>query len=107
VNADTGKACSDFGQNGEVNLQEFMPYAYPGGYNPTSPGVVTGTTVVIAGSVTDNYSNKEPSGVIRGYDVNTGKLFGYLILVQQIQMQCQVKVQHLFITHQMHGHLCI
>jgi glucose dehydrogenase len=36
VNADTGKACSDFGQNGEVNLQEFMPYAYPGGYNPTS-----------------------------------------------------------------------
>ncbi len=27
-----------------------------------------------AGSVTDNYSNKEPSGVIRGYDVNTGKL---------------------------------
>jgi quinoprotein glucose dehydrogenase len=40
VNADTGKACSDFGQNGEVNLQEFMPYAYPGGYNPTSPGVV-------------------------------------------------------------------
>ena len=74
VNADTGKACTDFGQNGEVNLQEFMPYAYPGGYNPTSPGVVTGSTVVIAGSVTDNYSNKEPSGVIRGYDVNTGKL---------------------------------
>ncbi len=29
VNADTGKACTDFGQNGEVNLQEFMPYAYP------------------------------------------------------------------------------
>lgn len=57
-----------------MNLQEFMPYAYPGGYNPTSPGVVTGSTVVIAGSVTDNYSNKEPSGVIRGYDVNTGKL---------------------------------
>ena len=57
-----------------MNLQEFMPYAYLGGYNPTSPGVVTGSTVVIAGSVTDNYSNKEPSGVIRGYDVNTGKL---------------------------------
>lgn len=74
VNAETGKACTDFGKNGEVNLQEFMPYAYPGGYNPTSPGIVTGSTVVIAGSVTDNYSNKEPSGVIRGYDVNTGKL---------------------------------
>lgn len=74
INADTGQACSDFGDKGEVNLQKLMPYAYPGGYNPTSPGVVSGTTVVIAGSVTDNYSNKEPSGVIRGYDVNTGKL---------------------------------
>ena len=74
VNADTGKACSDFGTNGQVDLQKDMPYAYPGGYNPTSPPVVTGTTIVIAGSVTDNYSSKEPSGVIRGYDVNTGKL---------------------------------
>lgn len=74
VNADTGKVCSDFGVHGEIDLQHLMPNAYPGGYNPTSPAVVTGTTIVIAGSVTDNYSVKEPSGVIRGYDVNTGKL---------------------------------
>lgn len=74
VNADTGKVCSDFGNNGEVDLQKWMPFAYPGGYNPTSPPIVTGTTVIIAGSVTDNYSSQEPSGVIRGYDVNTGKL---------------------------------
>ncbi|KAA8732753.1 glucose/quinate/shikimate family membrane-bound PQQ-dependent dehydrogenase [Acinetobacter qingfengensis] len=74
VNADNGQRCSDFGTNGEVDLQKDMPFAYPGGYNPTSPPVVTGTTIVIAGSVTDNYSSKEPSGVIRGYDVNTGKL---------------------------------
>jgi quinoprotein glucose dehydrogenase len=74
VNADNGKACSDFGTNGEVDLQAAMPFAYPGGYNPTSPAIVTGTTVIIAGSVTDNYSSKEPSGVIRGYDVNNGKL---------------------------------
>lgn len=74
VNADNGQPCSDFGNNGEVDLQASMPYAYPGGYNPTSPAIVTGTTVIIAGSVTDNYSSQEPSGVIRGYDVNTGKL---------------------------------
>ncbi len=35
---------------------------------------VTGTTIVISGSTTDNFSTKEPSGVIRGYDVNTGEL---------------------------------
>ncbi|MEB3753669.1 glucose/quinate/shikimate family membrane-bound PQQ-dependent dehydrogenase [Acinetobacter sp. MD2(2019)] len=74
INADNGQRCTDFGHNGEVDLQKDMPYAYAGGYNPTSPPVVTGTTIVIAGSTTDNYSTKEPSGVIRGYDVNTGKL---------------------------------
>ncbi|WP_368565662.1 outer membrane protein assembly factor BamB family protein, partial [Acinetobacter bereziniae] len=74
VNADTGKACSDFGHNGEVDLQKDMPFPYPGGYIPTSPPVVTGTTIIIGGSTTDNYSTQEPSGVIRGYDVNTGAL---------------------------------
>ena len=74
VNADNGQKCGDFGDNGEIDLQKSMPHAYPGGYNPTSPPVVTATTIVIGGSVTDNFSNKEPSGVIRGYDVRTGEL---------------------------------
>ncbi len=74
VNADTGQACSDFGRGGEIDLQANMPYPYPGGYNPTSPPVVTASTIIIGGSVTDNLSNREPSGVIRGYDVNTGAL---------------------------------
>lgn len=74
VNADNGQPCTDFGKNGEVDLQKDMPFPYPGGYIPTSPPIVTGTTIIIAGSTTDNYSTEEPSGVIRGYDVNTGAL---------------------------------
>ncbi|MBF7690223.1 glucose/quinate/shikimate family membrane-bound PQQ-dependent dehydrogenase [Acinetobacter pollinis] len=74
VNADNGKPCTDFGHDGEVDLQKDMPFPYPGGYNPTSPPVVTGTTIIIGGATTDNFSTEEPSGVIRGYDVNTGKL---------------------------------
>lgn len=74
IHADTGQPCSDFGQGGQIDLQANMPYPYPGGYNPTSPPVVTGSTIVIGGSVTDNLSNQEPSGVIRGYDVNSGAL---------------------------------
>ncbi|WP_252151588.1 glucose/quinate/shikimate family membrane-bound PQQ-dependent dehydrogenase [Acinetobacter terrestris] len=74
INADNGQRCTDFGKNGEVDLQKDMPFPYPGGYNPTSPPVVTGTTIIIGGSTTDNYSTEEPSGVIRGYDVNTGEL---------------------------------
>lgn len=74
VNAQTGQKCPDFGHNGEINLQAKMPYAFLGGYNPTSPPVVTPSTIIIGGSVTDNLSTKEPSGVIRGYDVNNGQL---------------------------------
>ena len=74
INADNGQRCTDFGKNGEVDLQKDMPFPYPGGYIPTSPPVITGTTIIIGGSTTDNYSTQEPSGVIRGYDVNTGEL---------------------------------
>ncbi|WP_455926209.1 glucose/quinate/shikimate family membrane-bound PQQ-dependent dehydrogenase [Pseudomonas putida] len=74
VNADNGKPCSDFANQGELDLKQMQPYAYPGGLEPTSPPVVTGTTVVIGGSVTDNLSIHEPSGALRGYDVNSGAL---------------------------------
>ena len=30
--------------------------------------------LVVAGAVIDNYSTDEPSGVIRGFDIHTGKL---------------------------------
>jgi quinoprotein glucose dehydrogenase len=36
--------------------------------------VVSDKILVVAGSVIDNYSNEEPSGVIRGFDIHTGKL---------------------------------
>lgn len=74
LDADTGARCTGFGDNGELNLQANMPYATPGAYEPTSPPVVTDKVIVVAGAVTDNYSTKEPSGVIRGFDVNSGKL---------------------------------
>ncbi len=74
LDAETGKPCPDFANNGELNLQSNMPYATPGHYEPTSPPVITDKVIVVAGAVTDNYSTREPSGVIRGFDVNTGKL---------------------------------
>jgi len=74
LDAETGVLCPEFGDGGKLNLQSNMPFAKVGGYEPTSPPIVTPTTIVMAGAVTDNYSTKEPSGVIRGFDVNTGKL---------------------------------
>lgn len=74
LDAETGALCPEFGDNGKLNLQSNLPYNKVGSYEPTSPPIVTATTIVMAGAVTDNYSTKEPSGVIRGFDVKTGKL---------------------------------
>ncbi|CRL99577.1 glucose/quinate/shikimate family membrane-bound PQQ-dependent dehydrogenase [Pseudomonas sp. 24 R 17] len=74
LNADTGKMCEDFGDKGQVDLHANIGSFAPGGYYSTSPPAVTKNLVVIGGHVTDNVSIDEPSGVIRAFDVHTGKL---------------------------------
>ncbi len=74
LNADTGKMCEDFGDKGQVDLRANIGSFAPGGYYSTSPPAVTKNLVVIGGHVTDNVSVDEPSGVIRAFDVHTGKL---------------------------------
>jgi quinoprotein glucose dehydrogenase len=74
LNADTGKVCEDFGDRGQIDLGANIGTFAPGGYYSTSPPAVTRDLVVIGGHVTDNVSNDEPSGVIRAFDVHTGRL---------------------------------
>ena len=74
LDADTGQRCPAFGDNGDLDLQHLQPVKTAGQYEPTSPPVVAGKVIVVAGAVTDNFSNREPSGVIRGFDVDSGRL---------------------------------
>jgi quinoprotein glucose dehydrogenase len=74
INADNGKACESFGDHGKIDLTQGMSMTERGFLNPTSPPVVTRNILIVYASVTDNDSTHEPSGVIRGYDINTGKL---------------------------------
>jgi quinoprotein glucose dehydrogenase len=74
LNADTGAPCMSFADHGTLNLQEGMGVTTSGFYEPTSPPVVSDKIIVIAGAVIDNYSTEEPSGVVRGFDIYTGKL---------------------------------
>jgi quinoprotein glucose dehydrogenase len=74
LNADTGVPCESFGNHGQIDLDAGMPYATPGFYEITSPPVATDKILVVGGSVIDNYSDKDPSGVIRGFDIYTGDL---------------------------------
>jgi len=74
LNADTGKPCESFADHGTLDLEVGMGEKTLGYYEPTSPPVVGEKILVVAGAVIDNYSTKLPSGVIRGFDIHTGKL---------------------------------
>lgn len=75
ISAETGDICPGFGgEDGTVNLWANMPNVTPGSYYSTSPPVVTPKVVIVGGAVNDNVATTSPSGVIRAFDVNTGKL---------------------------------
>lgn len=73
IDAATGKACADFGSGGEVNLRD-VPGFRAGWYHMTSPPAVIDDVVIIGSAIDDNSRNDMPSGVVRAFDVRTGKL---------------------------------
>ncbi len=74
VDADTGKPCSDFGEDGQVDLMEGMGEYPPGYYFQTSAPTVSKGRIIVGGLVVDNNSVGEPSGVVRAFDGETGEL---------------------------------
>ena len=74
LNPEDGSICSGFGRNGEIDLWANMPNVRPGAYYSTSPPVVTADLIIVGGTVLDNVSTREQSGVIRAFDVNDGHL---------------------------------
>lgn len=74
INADNGKVCEGFANQGVIDLTTGLGPFTAGGYYSTSPAAVTRELVIIGGHVTDNESTNEPSGVIRAYDVHDGHL---------------------------------
>lgn len=75
VNAQTGQRCEDFGEKGTVNLLEGLGEGTKAPrFEVTSAPTIAGTTIVVGSRIADNFATDMPSGVIRGYDVITGKL---------------------------------
>ncbi|WP_456310970.1 membrane-bound PQQ-dependent dehydrogenase, glucose/quinate/shikimate family [Serratia proteamaculans] len=75
LDADTGKLCADFGNNGVVDLHANMGTVRPHALMQTAAPLVAGNLVIVGGSVMDNgYNTGNPSGVIRAYDAMSGRL---------------------------------
>ncbi|MEO3387541.1 membrane-bound PQQ-dependent dehydrogenase, glucose/quinate/shikimate family [Mesorhizobium sp. CAU 1741] len=74
LDADTGALCPQFGDNGTVDLKVGMGDVRPGFYFQTSAPTVAEGIIIIGGWVVDNVAVGEPSGVVRGFDAETGEL---------------------------------
>lgn len=77
LDAATGKLCSDFGENGQVDLKRDVRFGTYNGYQNyqvTSPPAVIGDLVVVGSAIGDNGGVEMERGVVRAYDALTGKL---------------------------------
>lgn len=74
LDANSGEPCDGFGEHGQIDLKEGSEIKTLGFYEGTSPPVVTDKVLIVGGAVIDNYSNRVPAGVIRGFDIYSGRL---------------------------------
>ena len=72
VDADTGKPCEDFGQNGGIDMRANIGPHERAYFYYTSAPTVSGKVVVIGSYGLDGQKLRQPSGVIRAYDLKTG-----------------------------------
>ncbi|MFM9269676.1 membrane-bound PQQ-dependent dehydrogenase, glucose/quinate/shikimate family [Halomonas elongata] len=74
VDAETGKPCSGFGDNGQVDIKRNMGETPPGYVSINSAPVVVRDRIVTGHQVLDGQRRDAPSGVIKAFDAVTGEI---------------------------------
>lgn len=74
LDGDTGKPCTDFGEDGEVELTVGVKIRDPGDYQVTSAPAIVKDLVITGSSIGDNRAVSVERGIVRAYDARTGKL---------------------------------
>ena len=72
LDADSGQLCSDFGDQGRIDLNK-LDYKGNGLVYSTSPPAIYKHVVITGGSSYDNKWGDSLDGIVRGFDVRTGK----------------------------------
>jgi len=70
LDAKNGQPISSFGKEGSINLRE----GFDDNISETSPPAIIGNLVIVGSSIGDNQRYNYPPGMVRAYDVLTGKL---------------------------------
>ena len=75
IDAKAGKRCADFGANGEVDLSKGVRLVERqlGNYQVTSPPAIAGNVAVVGSSIGDNRGTDIEIGVVRAFDVRSGR----------------------------------
>lgn len=73
LDTETGKPCEQFGTNGQVDVMKGIGHSVPGWLAMNNAMPVVNGVIVTNHQVLDGQSRWAPSGVIRGWDVETGK----------------------------------
>jgi quinoprotein glucose dehydrogenase len=74
LDARSGNLCTDFGNGGHIDLHADVDAWWPPDYQVTSPPVIVGDLVVVGSSIGDNGNVDTGSGMVRAFDVRSGKL---------------------------------
>ncbi len=76
LDGETGKHCTDFGSNGEIDLNRdaATQMEWTGRYQVTSAPAIYGDLVITGSSIADNWKVDTGRGIVRAFDVRTGKL---------------------------------
>jgi quinoprotein glucose dehydrogenase len=74
LDARTGQPCMDFGASGQVDLTRDVELRDVGDYQVTSATSVAGDAVIVGSSVGDNRAVSLERGIVRAFDVRTGKM---------------------------------
>jgi quinoprotein glucose dehydrogenase len=79
LDAATGKACPDFGEQGAVNLLKDIRSQFKEGdewrdYLVTSPPAILDDKVIVGSSIGDNRAVLEELGTVRAFDARSGRL---------------------------------
>ncbi len=73
LDAQTGRPCQGFGDDGEISLRSGLGQVRGGFHTVTSPAIVVGDVAVVGSFVLDNMTVDAPSGVVRAFDVISGR----------------------------------
>lgn len=72
LDTETGKACADFGDGGQVSIKPSTELRWPGEMQITSAPAIIGDTVVTGSAIGDNLRTEAPFGTVHAFDVRSG-----------------------------------